>query len=118
MGGYNICKQLESYSNAITAFIVLQGLGFCYQFGVNSGFKTIVQQRWTLSVVLLALFTAVLVGSLYANRKISVALQNRLDENDKSLAKHISIGKAAVIVLFGLLPILVTLLYGLLALPF
>ena len=35
MENKGVIKQLEFYSNTIFSFIVLQGLGFCYNFAQN-----------------------------------------------------------------------------------
>jgi hypothetical protein len=118
MGSYDVPKQLESYSNAILGFIVLQGLAFSFYFGTSLDFKKAIQTFWSLSAILLILFAAVLVGSLYVNGRISAALQKGIRANDKRLVRKIFQGKAVIIVLFGSMPILFVALYGLIKLNF
>jgi hypothetical protein len=85
MSESGILKRLESYSNAILAFVVVQGIGFCYQLSTSTDFKNIVQSHRSLSIIMLIMFSGVLMASLYANHKISAAMQKRSDGNDKVL---------------------------------
>lgn len=47
---------MEFYSNAIVAFMVIQGLTYCYTFGKNQNFNSVLKVNLSLSISLAALF--------------------------------------------------------------
>ncbi|MCX5848550.1 MAG: hypothetical protein NTW65_03785 [Deltaproteobacteria bacterium] len=106
-----ITKQLELYSNAIIAFIVFQSLAFCYHFGTSDKFNSIVKASKELSVGLTIMFSVALILAFFANRYICLKLEELSGEYGQ-LVKAICWGKAVVIILFGALPIYVTVRYA------
>lgn len=110
---FDINSQLELYSNVIVGFVVIQGLGFLYQFGINTAFKDIIQNHPSLSWTLIIIFGCVLVLSLFGNQSISQVLQKKVESSDKQLVRKVFYGKAVVIFLFGVMPIFFVVLYGL-----
>lgn len=107
----DIAKQMELYSNAIVAFIVFQGLAYCYNFATNPSLNTLVKTKMSLSVGLTIVFF--MTGSLafIANNQMRPKLE-ALSGEYGPLVKRLYFGKSVVIILFGLLPILVTVMYG------
>ena len=111
MGRTEITKQLELYSNAIIAFIVFQSLAFCYNFGTSKEFNSIVHASEELSVGLTIIFFVAMTLAFFANRFIRLKLEELSGEYGQ-LVKAIYIGKAVVIILFGMLPIIVLARYA------
>jgi hypothetical protein len=109
-----VAKQLELYSNAIIAFIVVQGLGYCYTFGTSDRFNLVVKSNPSLSGGLAFTFLLTTVLALLANRYIGRRLEE-LSGDYAALVRTVTWGKAAVIVLFGLLPFAVTVRFGMFA---
>ena len=110
---FDINSQLELYSNVIVGFVVIQGLGFLYQFGNNTTFKDIVQKHPSLSLSLIIIFVCVIVLSLFGNQSISRVLQKRVESGDRQLVRKVFYGKAVAIFFFGAMPIFFVALYGL-----
>ena len=106
-----IIKQLELYSNAIVAFIVFQGLAFCYHFGTNQMFNETLKKNISLSIGLVVLFLVTMTLALFANHFVRQKLE-KLSGEYGQLVKAIYFGKALVIGFFGALPIFVTVLYA------
>lgn len=106
-----ITKQLELYSNAIVAFIVFQGLAFCYTFGTDDSFNATLKTNVSLSGGLAVLFLVTMVLALFANHFLRQKLENLSGEYGQ-LVKAAYLGKAVVIGLFGALPIIVTVRYA------
>ena len=113
MDGKEISKQLELYSNTIIAFIVFQSLAFCYNFGTSDKFHNIVCNTKELSVVLTIMFSLAMILAFFANHIICMKLQEFSSEY-RQLVKAIYFGKDVVIIIFGALPIYVTVRYVLL----
>ncbi len=112
MDGKEISRQLELYSNAIVAFIVFQSLAFCYNFGTSGEFHKIVYNTKELSIVLTIMFSLAMMLAFFANRIISMKLKELSGEYGQ-LIKAIYLGKGVVIIIFGALPIYVTVRYAL-----
>ena len=108
----NLTKQLELYSNSIIAFIVFQGLGYCYQFGTNSGFSNSVKCNIVLAIGLICVLSLTMILALIGNYLIGKKTSSMVSFENSALVRNIYRGKLVVIVLFGLLPILVTLYFG------
>lgn len=106
-----ITRQLELYSNAIIAFIVFQSLAFCYNFGISNQFHAIVNTTKELSVMLTIMFSLIMILAFFANRFICLKLKELSGEYGQ-LVKAIYLGKDVVIILFGALPIYVTVRYA------
>jgi hypothetical protein len=104
-------KQLELYSNAIVAFIVFQGLAFCYTFGTNDRFNSTLKANISLSVGLAVLFLIIMVLALFANHFLGEKLKTLSGEYGQ-LVKALYLGKAVVIGFFGALPLIVTTRYA------
>ena len=106
-----IAKQLELYSNAIVAFIVFQGLAFCYTFGTSDKFNSTLKTNISLSVGLAVLFFVTMALALFTNNFLGQKLGNLSGEYGR-LVKTVFFGKAVVICLFSALPIIVTVRYA------
>lgn len=111
MNDSQIFKQLEFYSNAIVAFVVIQSLTFCYNFGENSGFKEILKTKDCFSWIIATATLLIMVLSLYANNYINLKLQNVADGHG-DIIKKIYLGKAIVIIIFSLLQIYIIVRFG------
>src|ERR1700722_20291067 len=51
-----LCKQIDTASNALVAFAVLQGLTYCYTFGTNEFFNCLVKTADSLAWGLIVSF--------------------------------------------------------------
>jgi len=109
-----LIKQIEFYSNSIVAFIVLQGLAYCYYFGTNELFNSFVKTGKGLSVGLVFMFSLTMLLSLIANIFIGKQIVALIGKEYMRLIRIIYFGKLFVILLFGILPIIVTLRYAVL----
>ena len=105
-------RQLELYSNSIIGFIVFQGLVYCYTFGSDTVFSIAVKETITLSVGLVIALSITMVLSFYATYLIGKRKASMVHEEHVDLVRKIYRGKLVVIVVFGLLPVLVTLFFG------
>jgi hypothetical protein len=106
---FSIGKQMELYSNAIIAFLVFQGIGFCYQFGTSATFYGVLRTDGTVAKGLAVMFLLVLAGALYATLRISRVLEGQAADGEKLLVRKVFIAKQIVVFLFGVLPLGVTL---------
>ena len=75
MESEQLIGQLETYSNAIVGFAVLQGLAFAYYFGTNAVFNCLVKNAPGLAAILTAVFVLVTVLSIVALRYLGAAQQ-------------------------------------------
>lgn len=107
-----IIKQLEFYSNAIISFVVLQGLIYCYNFGTNEFFNTTVKSSKDLSVGLFVMLSITMVLGFIANYLIGNKIKSLVEYEYVSLVSKIYSGKLIVIIVFGLLPVIVTYRFG------
>ena len=96
-------KQLDFYSNAIIGFVVIQGLGFCYQFGTSEVFSNHFKNNIFLSTFLTLCFLAVMVGGCVCNNYIGNALKT-FNEPQKHVIGKIYFVKTIIIAIFGLIP--------------
>src|SRR6185312_11480214 len=112
MKAEELAKQLELYSNAIVAFVVVQGLTFCYDFAKEGRFNELVKTKHALSAGLCAMFAMTLIAATYANQYLGRQLAS-MDSAHHAIIRTVYGGKTVVIVCFGLLPLLVTLAFGL-----
>jgi hypothetical protein len=106
-----LIKQAETYSNAIVAFTVLQGLAYCYAFGTSEFFNCLVKTAANLAAGLTLLFVVVsalaIVAILYLGR-----MMKQVAGEFHDAVRKIYLGKMVVVVIFSLTPLLLTLGYG------
>jgi len=106
-----LATQIETYSNAIVAFAVLQGLAFAYAFGTNPFFNCTIKTvphlaqglAW-MSVLLLALLVVATLALGRAARQIAGEF--------RGMVAKIYVGKLVAVIIFGLLPMSLTIAYG------
>jgi hypothetical protein len=106
-----LAKQIETYSNAIVAFVVLQGLAYCFAFGSNAFFNCLVKTASHLAEFLVVQFAVVAVLALLATALLARALQ-RLSGGFAGTVRKLYLGKMVAILIFSLLPVLLTYGYG------
>ena len=105
-------KQLELYSNSIIGFVVFQGLFYCYQFGTNELFSDAIKSNLELSIGLVIALSITMILGFMANYMIGKKLRSMVQPENSDLVKKIYRGKLVAIILFGMLPVLVTLYFG------
>lgn len=111
-----LIKQIETYSNAIVAFNVLQGLAYSYSFGTNDFFNCMVKTASHLAEGLALLFMLVMLLSIFAT--VSLArLVKQLSNEFNNVVDKIYFGKVIVVTIFSLVPIVLTVGYGVLDYP-
>jgi magnesium-transporting ATPase (P-type) len=106
-----IAKHIDTSSNAITAFAVLQGLTFVYTFGTNQFFNCLVKSVPYLAYGLIASFVVV-TGLMVVAMSV---LRRRMAEITKPydrIVREMYRGKLAAVVVAALLPITITYWYG------
>ena len=108
-----IIKQLESYSNAVVAFNVLQSLAFSYYFGSDQFFNCHVIMTKYLAGILTIIFIFVTLSSIIAIHYFSAKLIELTPEFNKMIV-NIMRGKMATVAFFGLLPAFLTFYYAVL----
>jgi hypothetical protein len=111
-----LITQLETYSNAIIGFVVLQALGYCLAFGTNEFFNCVVKTATFLALGLTVHFVAVTLISCYATLAIG-RLLCRLSQANGEIVKRVFLAKCAAIGLFTLLPLVITFNYAVLDYP-
>ncbi len=111
MNADTLAKQIETYSNSIVAFAVLQGLAYSYYFGSNQLFNCVVRSAPYLAETIVAMFLLVTVLLLAATAWLGKALAAVADEH-RPVVRRIYMGKAVAIALFMLLPTGLTWFYG------
>lgn len=104
-------KQLETYSNAIVAFAVLQGLAFSYAFGNNATFNCTVKNAPYLAAGLAVAFVLLTILLLAATLWLGRAMAGIAGEF-VALVRKIYVGKLVAVALFSLLPLCLILYYG------
>jgi len=111
MTSETLIKQLETYSNAIIAFTVLQGLAYSYAFGTDEHFNCAVKTASQLAEGLAVLFVLVGVLSAVATIWLGRAVKALAGEFRDTVGKIYS-GKVIAIVIFSLVPLVLTVAYG------
>ena len=106
-----LIKQIETYSNAIVAFAVLQGLSYAYSFGTNPFFNCLVKTTTHLAVGLTWLFGIVTLLSIAAMVGLARALRRLAGEFRDTVTK-IYAAKVVAVIIFNLLPLGLTFCYG------
>jgi amino acid transporter len=106
-----LVKQIETYSNGIITFIVLQGVAYSFYFGSNEMFNCHVKDSTMLAELLTVLFIIVTIMSVIAINYLGKKNAELVPEHQK-LLMTITKGKIVVILIFGLLPAFLTFFYG------
>jgi hypothetical protein len=106
-----LAQQLEFYSNSIVGFIVLQGLVFCYNFGTSEQFNKILKEYSIFSICMSLLFVIVLAFALCTNKYLLNTLIE-LNAEHRKIITTIYKAKAIIILIFGALPIIITLIFA------
>ena len=107
----DLIKQFEFYSNAIIGFFIVQGLTFCYQFGGEFG--KILKNYKYLSYSLSGLLLVVLFGGFLLTHLIGKSLIV-LNMEQQLTIRNIYIIKKIIIVLFGIIPLILTIFFAIL----
>jgi hypothetical protein len=111
INGADLAKQIDTYSNAIVGFVVLQSLTYSYSFGTSAMFNCLVKTANHLAVGLSLHFSLTtilsMVGMFYLSKTV-VAITGEYAE----IVRKIYLGKLVAVVLFSLLPIGLTVAYG------
>jgi hypothetical protein len=111
MTSENLLKQIETYSNAIIAFTVLQGLAYSYAFGTSEHFNCAIKTASYLAEGMVAIFAAVGTLSVVATVWLGRVVEALSGEFRSNVAK-IYWGKVTVIAIFSLIPLVLTYAYG------
>lgn len=111
MKSQKLIEQLETYSNAIVAFAVLQALAYAYAFGSNEMFNCYVKVANHLAAGLSALFLLMAVLLVIAIEFCRKTLRRMLEEQREAVGK-IYRGKLVAVAIFSLLPLALTFYYG------
>ncbi|MCP3666730.1 MAG: hypothetical protein GY696_30250 [Gammaproteobacteria bacterium] len=106
-----ITKQLESYSNGIVIFNVLQGLAYAYYFGSNQVFNCHVKSNPILPILLVSILTIGTIFSVLAIKYLGSKLSAIIGEYEKYI-NEITFGKMIIVILFGGLNIFLTAFFG------
>ena len=109
-----IIKQIEFYSNTIVAFVVLQGMGYCYYFGTNELFNRLVKQTSDLSLGLLFILSCSLVFGSVATIYLRKQAEKLIDKPHHDLIRHLYLAKLLIVMLFGFMPVLITFRFAIL----
>lgn len=113
MNSDKLIQQIETYSNAIVAFAVLQALAYAYAFGSNEMFNCYVKVATYLAAGLSLMFLvvmALLVAAIHFCRRIV----GQLVEVHREAVDRVYRGKLVAVIVFSLLPLLLTFNYGVL----
>jgi hypothetical protein len=116
MNSEELVKQIETYSNAIIGFAVLQSLAYSYTFGTNAYFNCLVKTASHLAVGLTMMFIVVMLLSVVAIVLLGRTLY-RIAGQFGNIVKWIYLGKLIVVVIFGLMPLVITISYGIIDYP-
>lgn len=107
----HLIDQLETYSNAIVGFAVLQGLAFAYYFGTSTLFNCLVKHVPYLAAGLIALFVFVGVASAFALRYLGRAMAALAGEH-AAIVNRVTTGKIIVALVFNAVPLAITAKYS------
>ena len=106
-----LARQIETYSNAIVAFAVLQALGYSYSFGTSKLFNCLVKTADYLALGLTLTFVLVAVLMVIALIFLRRTMQS-LSGEYAGIVKKIYRAKLVAVVLASMMPIVVTVTYG------
>lgn len=110
--GSELARQVETYSNAIVGFVVLQSLAYSYSFGTNQMFNCLVKTARFLAAGLTTHFVISTVLLLFAMAYLGRIIQ-AVAGSYVAIIRRIYLGKMLAVVLFSVVPIAVTVCYGL-----
>lgn len=113
MKAEQLIGQIETYSNAIVGFAVLQAIGYGYYFGSNEFFNCLVKSASYLAPGLSLLFLIVMVLFMLVIRYCRNALRS-IGGEYREMVDRIYLAKMIAVVLFSLVPLSLTLGYGVL----
>ena len=111
MSPEKLIDALETYSNAILGFIVLQSAAFSFTYGSNAHFSCLVDTDRLLAYGLISHFvvsTALACGAIAAMSKTMQQISTQYLE----ILKKLYWGKIVVVLLFAALPVVLLSLYG------
>jgi hypothetical protein len=111
MNPEQLLRQIETYSNAIVAFAVVQSLAFGYQFGTNELFNCLVRLGPHLQATLSVLFVIVTMLSLYALRFLG-SVARGLAEGYGDIVRKMFFGKMIIVLVFNALPLFLVVKYA------
>ena len=111
MTSEELIRQIETYSNAIVAFSVLQGLAYAYSFGTNAFFNCLIKTSSYLAEGLTVLFAVVAVLSVAATVALGRTLR-RISGRFGNVVRNVYLGKIVTVVIFSLVPLSLTVGYG------
>lgn len=109
--GRDIARQAEVYSNAIVAFAVFQALTYSYAFGTNALFNCLIKSEPYLGAGLTLMFVVVLMLIGGAMNFLSEVIQSVAGRFREPVRRMYRI-KLVTAVVFSLLPMTLTLVYG------
>ena len=112
MAPEKLIEAIETYSNAILGFVVLQSLVFSYTFGTDVHFSCIVKANQSLGAGLILHFVLSTILACGAIAVMSNTLQRIATQHLQILGK-IYWSKIIVVLLFAVLPIVLLIVYGL-----
>lgn len=111
-----LITQIETYSNAIVGFVVLQAIAYSFSFGTNEYFNCLVKTAKYLAHGIAVHFFITTILACYATIALGRLLR-RLSQENGAIIGRIYLAKCIVIVFFMSLPFVVTVTYGLLDYP-
>ena len=106
-----LITQIETYSNALIAFVVLQAIAYSYSFGTNTFFNCLVKTSKYLAHGIAIHFFIGTILACYATMALRGLLRQLSQENEVIIGR-LYVAKCIVIALFMLLPFVVTVSYG------
>ena len=109
-----LLKQLETYSNSVVAFNVLQGLAYSFYFGTNEIFNCRVKTSNLLAEIVTILFVLITILSIIAIKYFGDRKAELIPEYGHVIVT-ITRGKMVAVCIFGLFPAFLTFFYGALA---
>ena len=104
-------KPIETYSNTIVAFVVLQSLAFSYAFGTSEFFNCLMKTADGLTDFVFYEGVTILVLSVAANGLLGRVLWKRAGDN-AGLIGWLYTGKTVALLMFGSMPPLLAGFYG------
>ena len=109
-----LIELLETYSNAILGFTVLQSVAFAFTYGTNARFSCLVKNEPWLAPGLIAhfLLSSLLacVAIVFLGRAIRKIL--KLEQPASSILRLVYRAKSLIVVLFAAIPLFTISMYG------
>ncbi len=107
----DLVTQIETYSNAIVAFAVLQALSYLYAFGTSELFnclvKTLYSLAWSLSLSFVVVGVLLIVALNFLGKQLIV-----LSGKHAGIVKKIYVAKSVSVFLATLMQVTITVMYG------